>query len=84
MNISLPTSLRAWVNLRVKQGGYGTASEFIRELLRQARGRESQARIDERLLESLDSGPTIDVTPGYWKAKRTALTKGRRTRKQAS
>jgi antitoxin ParD1/3/4 len=36
MNISLPSSLKSFVETQVVDGGYSTASEFIRELIREA------------------------------------------------
>ena len=35
MNISLPESMKKFVEAEVAAGGYGTASEFIRDLLRE-------------------------------------------------
>lgn len=34
MNISLPESLKDFVDDQVAQGGYGTSSEYVRELIR--------------------------------------------------
>jgi hypothetical protein len=34
MNISLPDSLKAFVDEQVTQGGHGTSSECVRELIR--------------------------------------------------
>lgn len=34
MNISLPDSLKTFVDERVSQRGYGTSSEYVRELIR--------------------------------------------------
>jgi putative addiction module CopG family antidote len=34
MNISLPDSLKAFVDEQVSQRGYGTSSEYVRELIR--------------------------------------------------
>lgn len=34
MNISLPESLKAFVDDQVSQRGYGTSSEYLRELIR--------------------------------------------------
>ena len=39
MNISLPDSLKAFVDEQVSQGGYGTSSEYVRELIRKDRDR---------------------------------------------
>jgi putative addiction module CopG family antidote len=40
LNISLPETMRAWVEDKVAKGGYGTASELIRELIRDAQRRD--------------------------------------------
>lgn len=34
MNISLPDSLKSFVDEQVSQRGYGTSSEYVRELIR--------------------------------------------------
>ena len=34
MNISLPDSLKSFVDDQVRQRGYGTSSEYVRELIR--------------------------------------------------
>ncbi|MDE3011040.1 MAG: type II toxin-antitoxin system ParD family antitoxin [Pseudomonadota bacterium] len=34
MNISLPDSLRAFVDEQVERRGFGTSSEYVRELIR--------------------------------------------------
>lgn len=39
MNISLPDPLKAFVELQVAQGGYGTSSEYVRELIRKDQDR---------------------------------------------
>ncbi|MEZ5326877.1 MAG: type II toxin-antitoxin system ParD family antitoxin [Verrucomicrobiales bacterium] len=37
MNISLPEALKDFVESRLNDGGYGTASEYVRELIRMTR-----------------------------------------------
>ncbi len=36
MDISLPDALKAFVDEQITQGGYSSASEYMRELLRNA------------------------------------------------
>jgi antitoxin ParD1/3/4 len=45
MNVSLPKDLRDWLNDQVEAGGYGTASEYLRDMLRRARATEARRRI---------------------------------------
>ena len=42
MNVSLPEDLKHWVDEQVREGGYGTASEYLRDMLRRAREREAR------------------------------------------
>ncbi len=39
MNISLPESLKTFVDEQVDQRGYGTSSEYVRELIRRDQDR---------------------------------------------
>jgi len=66
INISLPEAMRSWVDAQVGRGGYGTVSEYFRELLRAEQKRQLREEIDAKLLEALNSGKPIDVTPEYW------------------
>jgi antitoxin ParD1/3/4 len=44
MNISLPDSLKAFIDEQVEQRGYGTSSEHRRELIRKKKKDRSQLR----------------------------------------
>jgi antitoxin ParD1/3/4 len=76
MHISLPPALKEWVQEQVEQGGFGTASEYVRDLLRAERERQLRARIDRNLHEALDSGEATPVTPETWRQTRERV-KGR-------
>lgn len=75
LNISLPQSMRAFVDERVASGGYSTASEYIRELVREDQKRRAAERLDALLLEGLDSGKPVEVTDEWWARKKAELTK---------
>jgi antitoxin ParD1/3/4 len=62
MNISLPDTLRAFVEDCVAQEGYGTASEYFRELVRADQKRRAEARLEALLLEGIQSGPAEKLT----------------------
>ena len=74
MNIALPESMKHFVQDRVSEGGYSSASEYVRELIRADQRRKAEERIDALLLDGLDSGPSIPVTPEYWEEKKRKLT----------
>ncbi|SIO16019.1 antitoxin ParD1/3/4 [Singulisphaera sp. GP187] len=73
MNIALPESLKTFVQERVAVGGYSSVSEYIRELIRADQKNRLEERIDTLLLEGLNSGEAIEVTPDYWEAKKRKL-----------
>jgi antitoxin ParD1/3/4 len=85
MNIALPESMKQFVQERVSAGGYSSASEYIRELIRADQKRRLEERIDTLILEGLDSGEPIPVTKEYWEAKKRRLTErlGRRLSEQS-
>jgi antitoxin ParD1/3/4 len=58
MNISLPSALKAFVDGHVAEGHYATASEYVRELIRNAAKAKAQARLDALLLEGLEGEAT--------------------------
>jgi antitoxin ParD1/3/4 len=74
MNIALPDSMKHFVQDRVSEGGYSSVSEYVRELIRADQRRKAEERIDALLLEGLDSGLPIPVTPEYWEEKKRRLT----------
>jgi|GEM_PF-235451 len=73
MNISLPSSLRDWVEDRVANEGYGTASEYIRDLVREDRKRKAIEIIDKKLMEAINSGEMIEMTPETWRQIRATV-----------
>ena len=59
---------------RVSEGGYSSVSESVRELIRADQRRKAEERIGAVLLEGLDSGPPVPVTPEYRDEKNRRLT----------
>ena len=75
MNISLPDSMRTFIEQKVAQGSYSTASEYIRQLVREDQKRAAQERLESLLMEGIESGPSIEITPEYWAQKKAKLLK---------
>lgn len=61
LNISLPEPMRAFVEEKIDRGGYGTISEYVRELIRADQRRE-QAAFDGLIREALESGGKAELT----------------------
>ena len=59
MNVSLPDELKTFVDERVGRDGYGSTSEYVRDLIRRDQDRQ---RLRSLLLDGLASppGPTAD------------------------
>jgi len=67
MNISLPDTLRDFVDCQVAQGGYGTSSEYVRELIRRDQDR---LRLRSLLLEGAESPASGEADAAYFHAIR--------------
>ena len=61
MNISLPEPLRQFVDRQVASGRYSSASEYVRELIREDEQRRAAERLEALLLQGLAS-PAGDWT----------------------
>jgi len=68
VTISLPESLKAFLDRQLATKGYGNVSDSFRSLLRDAQKEEEDARLKARLLEGLAGGADIPMTPEFWKA----------------
>ena len=66
VTISLPDSLKEFVDAQLANKGYGNVSEYFRGLLREAQAREQDARLETLLLEGLASGEPVPLTKEFW------------------
>ena len=73
MNISLPDSMRAYIEEQVASGGYSTVSEYFRELVRQDQKQKAQERLEVLLLEGLDSGTETPINTEDWENIRQSV-----------
>ena len=72
MNISLPDTLKAFVDEQVSQGSYGTSSEYVRELIRRDRDR---LHLRGLLLAGAASAPAAPADAGYFASLRDRVRK---------
>mgnify|MGYP001221514877 CR=1 FL=1 len=63
MNISLPDSLKSFVDEQVASRGYGTSSEYVRELIRKDQDRQQLRAL---LLEGGGSAPGAPADTAYF------------------
>ncbi len=73
LNISLPESMREFIDRQIAQCDYSTASEYIRHLIRQDQEKAEKKQIEKLLLEGLNSGESVEITDDWWSQKRTEL-----------
>ena len=76
MNISLPETLKTFVDLQVSQRGYGTSSEYVRELIRKDQDR---LQLRELLLSGASSSTTTPVSASYFDGLRDRVHQATRT-----
>ncbi|MDE2372162.1 MAG: type II toxin-antitoxin system ParD family antitoxin [Burkholderiales bacterium] len=72
MNISLPDALKSFVDEQVHSRGFGTSSEYVRELIR-----KDQERLQLRglLLDGARSKPAAAADGAYFGALRDRIRK---------
>jgi antitoxin ParD1/3/4 len=69
LNISLAEALHEFVKRQVAEGGYGDASEYFHQLLREEEKKKAREKVEAMLLEGLNSGEPIEVNDQYWQEK---------------
>jgi antitoxin ParD1/3/4 len=74
MNISLPDSLKAFVEQQVARGGYGTSSEYVRQLIRKDQDR---AALRSLILEGAASAPAEPADDAYFNGLRARIRQRR-------
>ena len=72
MNISLPESLKSFVDDQVSERGYGTSSEYVRDLIRRD---QEKVQLRGLLLAGAASAPTQPVSQTYFENLRKGVRK---------
>ena len=75
MNISLPESLKDFVDEQVNERGYGTSSEYVRELIRRDQDRLGLRSL---LLAGARSARTKPVDDAYFDSLRQKVKAAKR------
>lgn len=65
ITISLPESLKSFIESQVSSQGFGTVSEYVRSLVRDEQKRTAQKRLESLLLEGLHSEAS-EMTENDW------------------
>ena len=75
MNISLPDALKAYVDEQVSGRGFGTSSEYVRELIRRDQDRQHLRAL---LLDGVGSAPAAPADKAYFDSLRRRARQGDR------
>ena len=64
LNVSIPPALKSWIDHRVAEGRYSSASDYVRDLVR----RDQDTDADETdwlrgLIAEAEASPIIDMEP---------------------
>ncbi len=70
MNISLPDSMKAFVDSHVTESGYGTSSEYVRDLIRRDQERQ---QLRNALLAGANADVVAEADATYFKQLRESL-----------
>ncbi len=72
MNISLPETLKAFVDQQIDSRGFGTSSEYVRELIRKDQDRQTLRAL---LLAGAQSAPKGSTGAPYYSDLRARIAK---------
>ena len=70
MNISLPDSMKSFIDVQVGEHGYGTSSEYVRDLIRREQDRQ---KLRALLLEGLASPSAGPADAAYFAELRASI-----------
>ena len=62
MNVSLPDQLREFVDQEVREGGFASTSDYMRDLIRQRQREKAAEFLRQLIAEGLASGPAEPVS----------------------
>ncbi len=66
MNVSLTDPLKQFVDEEVREGGFSSTSDYVRDLIRQRQRRKAEETLRALLLEGLNSGPATPMEPDFF------------------
>ena len=68
MSLTLPDSLRAFVESQAARKGYGSPSDYLEALILEDQRKAEKEEIESKLLEALQGPPATPVTSETWEA----------------
>jgi antitoxin ParD1/3/4 len=71
--LSLPESLAKVVEQEVSKGGYESVDRYIRHLISVEQKRRAKERLEQLMVEGLESGEPVKATPECWASLRDEI-----------
>jgi antitoxin ParD1/3/4 len=75
MNVSLTEPLKRFGDDEVREGGFASTSDYVRELIRERQRRKSEEALRALIAEGLGSGPAEPVGDDFFARQRQRLPK---------
>jgi len=83
MNVALPQAMKQFVKDQVQKGGYASASEYVRDLIRGDQKEKALSVLETEILKGLESGDSSPMSPEDWEQIRAEIRGRHGKRKQA-
>ncbi len=83
LNVSLPKAMKEYVLERVKTGGYGNTSEYVRDLIRAEQKQRAKEELEALIMEGINSGPSTPMTKADWDQLREDIREAAQSKKQS-
>lgn len=77
LHVSLPKAQREFVEAEAARSGCTTTSEYFRRLIAEAQQRSAQERLEQLLLEGLESGDAAPFESDFFDKLRARLTRSK-------
>jgi antitoxin ParD1/3/4 len=66
MNVSLPDPLKQFVDDEVREGGFASTSDYMRDLIRQRQRAKAEELLRRLIAEGMASGPAEPLEPDFF------------------
>ncbi len=73
MNVALPEGMKQFVQEQAAVGGYSSASEYIRDLIRADQREKAKQALEFEILKGLQSGDSTAMSHSDWDAIRSEI-----------
>jgi antitoxin ParD1/3/4 len=73
MEFSIPEHFRAFVQTRIREGGFESASEYLQRLIEADERRQARSWLDAELQKGIENGPAEPMTAEDWESLRNEV-----------